>query len=291
MRAPPRPLRRHRRPPSADRRPTSVTSKSRITWWASGSIRSAHPSKGPHTPSSPVSSRSSRVTASTSVSPASTLPPGTLHSPCAGPRPRRTSSSRSWSTTHRADAEDGAHESERCTTIARATSPNDSKKFLRVPISGQGEAVDAEAALVGAPVDEGLHGDLPDAQLATARLRVEVGHDTEQPAVGEPLDPRDAVAHHGVVERCPRARGGRPRSSSCRRAASNGGRRAVRRAHTSPPRPARSSSMAAPTSSTRRGTSASTAGRQASSAAPAISCPAAGRPSTGSSCGRGSSAS
>src|SRR3954467_1205171 len=46
----------------------------------------------------PVSSASSRTTASASVSPPSTRPPGTDHSPAAGPRPRRISSSWSSST-------------------------------------------------------------------------------------------------------------------------------------------------------------------------------------------------
>ena len=95
---PPRPRRRR---PWARPRPgptSTVTEKSRMTKWWSSPMRSTQPTIRSQTPSTPVSSSSSRTTASASVSPASTRPPGIDHSPAAGPWPRRTSSSRPSST-------------------------------------------------------------------------------------------------------------------------------------------------------------------------------------------------
>src|SRR5438477_2585746 len=57
-------------------------------------MRSTQPINSPHTPSMPVSSRSSRTHASANVSPNSTRPPGRLHRPRPGCVPRCTSNSR-----------------------------------------------------------------------------------------------------------------------------------------------------------------------------------------------------
>ena len=48
-------------------------------------LRSTQPTRGPQMPSRPVSSASSLITAADSSSPCSTRPPGTDHSPAAGP--------------------------------------------------------------------------------------------------------------------------------------------------------------------------------------------------------------
>src|SRR5436190_3414100 len=58
-------------------------------------MRSRTVTTPPTSTSSPVSSRTSRAVAASSVSPVSTAPPGMLHSPLSGARPRRTSSTRS----------------------------------------------------------------------------------------------------------------------------------------------------------------------------------------------------
>src|SRR5438552_4532650 len=62
-------------------------------------MRSSTSTIGPTSISRPVSSRTSRAIATSSVSPTSTAPPGRLHSPLSGSLPRHTSSTRPPSTT------------------------------------------------------------------------------------------------------------------------------------------------------------------------------------------------
>jgi hypothetical protein len=74
------------------------------------------------------------------------------------------------------------------------------EEVLGVPIPRQGEAVDAEAPLFGAPVHQGPHGHLADPQLPATRLRVEIGHHAEEAVVAQLLDPGHAVAHRDAVD-------------------------------------------------------------------------------------------
>ena len=67
-----------------------VTTKSRITKWYPGPMRSTQPSNGPHRTCTPVSSSSSRSTAWARVSLGSTRPPGMVQRPACGGCPRRT---------------------------------------------------------------------------------------------------------------------------------------------------------------------------------------------------------
>ena len=84
--------------------------------------------------------------------------------------------------------------------IARATRPNDSKKFLVCRSPGRAMRVDAEAALFGAPCDEGIHDGLTDADPAGTGEGEQVGDHTEEPTVAEGLGPDDAVADRLAVD-------------------------------------------------------------------------------------------
>ena len=106
----------------------------------------------------------------------------------------------------RADAHDRvlgrAHGSVRCTTMARATRPKDSKKFLVCAVAGQGEAVDPEAAGVRAPRRSGafmMASPMPTPRASGSVYRSVIT--PSRPVVGEPLEPGHAVAEDVVVQR------------------------------------------------------------------------------------------
>ena len=145
--------------------------------------------------------------------------------------------------------------------------PEGLEEVLGVAIAREGEAVDAEAPLLTAPLDERLHHRLADAELPRARVGVEVGDDAEPTAVGEHLDAGDAVAHHHVVDGADQhvvvGVGDLRRAARARRAA------AGRRAAPTPRRrgPAAARRSPAPASSASRGRSSSVAGRVPSSGA------------------------
>src|SRR5206468_7113154 len=88
----------------------------------------------------------SRTTASASVSPASTRPPGTDHSPAAGPRPRRTSRMRS-SSTATAPTQISGRGIEAVVHDQHAGGETERlEEVLGLPHAGQSDGVDAEAA-------------------------------------------------------------------------------------------------------------------------------------------------
>ena len=161
---------------------------------------------------------------------------------------------------HGADAQTtGAHVSERCTTMARATRPKDSKKFLVWRSPGRARLSTPKHPCSPAPVDQRLHHRLTDAELSAAGLRVEVGDHAEPPPSASTLGAGDAVAHDHVVDGADQHVVVRVAELGARARARTGARRAAARAHTSPPRPARSSATAASASSASRGRSASVA--------------------------------
>ena len=232
--------------------------------------RCARPSRGAGRtrPRGPVSSRSSRMTASASVSPRSTRPPGTDHRPCgrAVARAGRAAAGRGRRRPRRRPRSGGVvTAARRCTTMARATSPNDSKKFLVCAVAGQGEAVDAEAALRPRTRRPGRPSSTsPSPTLAAPGLDVEVGDDAEQAAVGQRARRGRRRSRRRCRRRCRPARGGRATASSSRERGLE--RRAAGvRAGPTPRRPGRPAapSTAASTSSASRGRSASVAGAAA----------------------------
>ena len=112
------------------RRPGSPRSRTRC---CGGRPRCARPSRaaGRTRPRgrSPPGARGRRPPSS--VSPCSTRPPGTLQQPLArGPARAGRGAAGRGRPPPRRRATTGRHDSDRCTTMARATSPNDSKKFL-----------------------------------------------------------------------------------------------------------------------------------------------------------------
>ena len=84
--------------------------------------------------------------------------------------------------------------------MARATRPNDSKKFLVWRSPGRARLSTPKHPCSRHHVDQRVHHHLADAELPRARVGVEVGDDAEAAAVGEHLDAGDAVAHHDVVD-------------------------------------------------------------------------------------------
>src|SRR5947209_20271679 len=169
-------------------------------------MRSTQPTRSSHTPSNPVSSASSRTTASASVSPPSTRPPGTDHSPAAGPWPRRMSSSRSsttatapthvWALTSRAPLplEPVVHD-QLAGGEARLL-----EEVLRGPVAGQGHGVHPHALALLAPGHEVAHHELPQADLAGLLLHEDVVDDAQDRPVGQGFEVDHGVADDHLVD-------------------------------------------------------------------------------------------
>ena len=250
-------------------------------------MRSTQPTSSPHTPSSPVSSRSSRTTASATSSPRSTRPPGTDHSPAAGPWPRRISSRLAVVDGDGAHAQlgPGGHGA---SVRAERTVHHDGpgleaeglEEVLGVAVAGQGDGVDADATPLGAPGHQQVHHGLAHADAAGLGLDEQLVHHPQRPSIGQPHDPDGAVADGDVVDRAHddaligvdqgAAAGSRP-AGSWRPSVSD---------HSSPPRRGRWRSMARRASRSRSARS-STSARRAASITPI----SAGRSCSGSSCG------
>src|SRR5687767_3597758 len=136
-------------------------------------MRSTQPTSSPHTPSSPVSSSSSRTTASASISPVSTRPPGTDHSPAAGPRPRRIRSRQSLSTATAPTQTSGLGIGVVEPFVHHEQPGGEARRLEEVlggPGPGQGGGVGAHAALLAEPVEQQLHHRLPYAHAPGALL-------------------------------------------------------------------------------------------------------------------------
>ena len=188
--------------------------------------RSAHPTNRSTTTSRPVSSNVSRTTARCSGSPGSTCPPGTDHSPWAGPRPRRTRSSASSTiataptATDRVGAMSAAQQihgwrvhgwsvhgwrfhgwSVRCMVSARAVKPLRSKKFFASRCPGRASASTPMQLAIGAEREQRRGDALPHAHGPRLELHEEIGDDAEMLSGAERLDHDHAVPDHHVVDR------------------------------------------------------------------------------------------
>ena len=187
---------------------STVTRKSRITKWCPSPILSAQPTSSPQRPRSrsPRAARDDRGVAS--VSPGSTRRRAPTTAPRRAPPPAARRSSRSSSTATRTDAHLGPRrrsaaitQSGRCTTIARATRPNDSKKFLVSRSPGSARLSTPKQPRARHQSMQVVHEHLADADRPGAGVDVDVVDHPQQPAVEQRLDPHHPVAHHRVVER------------------------------------------------------------------------------------------
>ena len=173
----------------------------------------------------------------------STRPPGTAQSPWAGPRPRRTSSRRSSSTTTAPTASVGAGSASLTAGSGAPRWPGPrgrsvSKKFLVWRSPGRARLSTPMQPGSAHQRDERVHQRLADADPAGRRVDVEVGDHAEAAAVGELVDAGHAVARSTTSSSVPTSTrcvgDGRARP---RDAASYGRvRRRRSRAQTSPPR-------------------------------------------------------
>src|SRR5947209_1427287 len=169
-------------------------------------MRSTQPTNPSHTPSRPVSSASSRTTASASVSPPSTRPPGRDHSPAAGPWPRRISRSRSSLT-----ATAPTHTSAFKAGIVSSVEPvvHDQlaggeagllEEVLGGPVAGEGHGVHPETLALVAPRHQVVHHRLAQADLAGLLLDEDVVDHAEHRSVAQVLETDDRVADHHAVD-------------------------------------------------------------------------------------------
>ncbi len=84
--------------------------------------------------------------------------------------------------------------------MARATSPNDSKKFLVWRSPGSASESTPKQPVVAGPADHAVHHRLADSHLPGTGKGVQVGDDAEDSPVVEGLRPDHAVAHRGAVD-------------------------------------------------------------------------------------------
>ena len=130
-----------------------------------------------------------------------------------------------------------------CTTMARATSPKPSKKFLVARPPGRARASTPMQLPLPRPGQDGVHDRGADTHAPGLGLHVEVAHDGQAAVVGQGLDGGHGVADDGVVDRADqdqRVVVGPGRSA---RPSSRGSRRAAWRRQTMPPFSPASSSM------------------------------------------------
>ena len=183
-----------------------------MTKWCASSMRSTQPSQPAGTTASPVSSATSRTTASARGSPHSTRPPG--HAPQADPCPPAPPDQQQPAVVDddAADADLGVRPaqgpSSRNVVSSRAVMPGPLVEVLDVAVAGEGEAVQAGAPRRPRPGRGGVDEGLPDPDVAS------LGLDEDERDAGDrrPVA-RSAAGRAGAR----RGRGRRSRPRACRR--------------------------------------------------------------------------